>query len=63
MDLERQSNHEKLPDWLLTLLVCPVDRGELNLQGEALKCTVCGRRYPIRDGIPILIPQIIESER
>ena len=36
MDRERQTNHEKLPDWLLTLLVCPVDHGELkSAEGNA----------------------------
>ena len=63
MELKPKTNDEKLPEWLLSLLVCPLDRGELILQDEALQCKVCGRRYPIRDGIPILVPQEVESER
>lgn len=42
---------------LAEVLVCPVDKGELT-QDEAtqrLVCTVCGRRYPVRVGIPIML--------
>jgi hypothetical protein len=39
------------------LLVCPVDHGELEEEGEdALVCTQCGRRYSIVDGIPDMVP-------
>lgn len=42
---------------LLDLLVCPVDRGELALEGSELVCRSCGRRYPVIDGIPNLLVQ------
>jgi len=42
------------PD-LLALLVCPVDRAELELTGANLVCTKCGRTYPITDGIPNMV--------
>jgi uncharacterized protein len=42
---------------LLAKLVCPADHGALTLEGEHLRCTVCGRVYPIVDGIPhMLVP-------
>lgn len=42
---------------LRSLLVCPVDHGELtdDREGGYLVCTVCGRRYPVRDGIPVML--------
>lgn len=42
---------------LRSLLVCPVDHGELtdDTQAQRLVCTVCGRRYPVRDGIPVML--------
>jgi uncharacterized protein YbaR (Trm112 family) len=40
---------------LLALLVCPVDHAELELKGAKLVCTVCGREYPIVDGIPNMV--------
>jgi hypothetical protein len=43
------------PD-LRAMLVCPVDRQPLRDEPEALICTACGRRYPIVDGIPNMIP-------
>ncbi len=44
------------PD-LASVLRCPVDKGSLNEEEESsrLICTECGRRYPVRDGIPIML--------
>jgi uncharacterized protein YbaR (Trm112 family) len=37
-------------------LVCPVCRGMLAKgAAEAIDCEGCGRVYPIRDGLPVLI--------
>ncbi|MEI8195283.1 MAG: Trm112 family protein [Phycisphaerae bacterium] len=41
---------------LLDLLVCPVTHSQLRLEGEELVATVGGLRYPIRAGIPVLLP-------
>jgi len=42
---------------LADVLVCPVDKAELgeDVPAERLECTECGRRYPVRDGIPIML--------
>lgn len=40
---------------LLDLLVCPVDKDPVRLEGETLVCATCGRRYPIVDGIPNML--------
>jgi len=42
---------------LRALLVCPVDHAALEDSEEALVCTQCGRRYPIVDGIPDMVPE------
>ena len=44
---------------LVKILACPADqnRPPLRLVGETLVCDQCGRVYPIRDGIPILLPE------
>ena len=48
---------------LLEILVCPNDRGDLDyLEAEqVLVCQSCGYRYPIRDGIPVML--IDEAEK
>jgi uncharacterized protein len=48
---------------LLEILVCPNDRGDLDyLEAEqVLVCKSCGYRYPIRDGIPVML--IDEAEK
>jgi uncharacterized protein len=42
---------------LAEVLVCPVDKADLIEDAEAdrLECTECSRRYPVRDGIPIML--------
>jgi uncharacterized protein YbaR (Trm112 family) len=42
---------------LRAILVCPVDKAPLRDAPNALVCTACGRRYPIEDGIPVLLPE------
>ena len=44
-----------VPKELLDILVCPVDKAKVNLQGDKLVCEQCGRAYPVRDGIPIML--------
>jgi uncharacterized protein YbaR (Trm112 family) len=39
----------------MALLVCPVDHGAVHGDGNALVCAVCGRRYPVRDGVPVML--------
>jgi len=42
---------------LLDLLACPFDIGEIKYdeENEKLICQKCGRRYPIRDGMPVML--------
>jgi len=44
---------------LLDILACPVPdcHGEIKLdeENQKLVCQKCGRRYPIRDGIPVML--------
>lgn len=48
---------------LAEILVCPVDKAELteDVQAQRLQCTECGRRYPVRDGIPIMLVEEAEG--
>ncbi len=49
------STREVIAADLLALLVCPVDKQPVRLEGETLVCTACGRVYPIEDGIPNML--------
>jgi uncharacterized protein len=48
---------------LLEILVCPNDRAEVEyLEAEqVIVCSACGYRYPVRDGIPVML--IDEAEK
>ena len=52
-----------LEPWLIGLLVCPVDRGAVRLNGSELICEQCGRRYPVRNGIPNMLPNHAKIEQ
>lgn len=48
---------------LLEILVCPVTRSKLRQEGEYLVAELpegAGLRYPIRDGIPVLLAEEAE---
>ena len=40
---------------LLEILACPDCKAEVKLEDEKIVCTGCGKKYPIRDGIPIML--------
>ena len=48
---------------LLEILVCPNDRGDIDHLSEehVIVCRTCGYRYPVRDGIPVML--IDEAEK
>ena len=48
---------------LLEILACPKCKTKVKLEGERILCTnpQCGLRYPIRDGIPVML--VDEAEK
>lgn len=36
-------------------IVCPACRGLLDVTGEGVTCRGCGARYPVADGVPVLV--------
>ena len=40
---------------LLDILACPACKADVRLDENKIICTSCGRRYPIRDEIPIML--------
>lgn len=48
---------------LLEILACPACKTRVILEGEQIICTnlSCGLRFPIRDGIPVML--IEEAEK
>jgi uncharacterized protein YbaR (Trm112 family) len=40
---------------LLAILVCPIDKQPVKVDGGELVCTVCGRRFKIENGIPNML--------
>jgi len=46
------------PD-LLEILACPVCKTPVELvkKGDGLRCKQCKRVYPVRDDIPIMLPE------
>ena len=48
---------------LLAILVCPKCKGELVFPGDesSLDCVSCALKYPVRDGIPVMLQEEAET--
>ncbi|KYC44777.1 MAG: hypothetical protein AMQ22_02271 [Candidatus Methanofastidiosum methylothiophilum] len=42
---------------LLDILACPVCKGDIFEDKDELVCVKCKRRYPVREGIPIMLEE------
>ena len=53
------SEDRLLPEGLLEIMQCPQDAGELreDVAASQLVCMSCGFRYPVRDGIPVMLEE------
>jgi len=53
-----------IPRYALDILVCPLckTRVELLPDESGLKCVTCRRIYPIRDDIPVMLPEEAKLE-
>lgn len=49
------SQQAPLPADVVAMLRCPVTRDKLRLESDMLVAE-CGLKYPIREGIPVLLP-------
>ena len=49
---------------LLEILVCPICKTPVKLTGDSLglKCSTCQRVYPVRDDIPVMLPEEAKIE-
>ena len=48
---------------LLELLACPACKAPVTQDGERLVCRQCGRRYPVREGIPVMLIEEAEPPK
>ena len=40
---------------LLEILACPVCKQPIREEGNWLVCQTCAKKYPVRDGIPVML--------
>ncbi|MFH1441791.1 MAG: Trm112 family protein [Candidatus Omnitrophota bacterium] len=45
---------------LLDILACPACKADVSFKDNKIVCSKCGKKYPVKDGIPIML--INESE-
>jgi uncharacterized protein YbaR (Trm112 family) len=54
------ASSQELDEEFLSLLACPVCKTGVRREDDRLICDQCGRRYPIRDGIPVMLVEEAE---
>ncbi len=50
-----------IDETLLEILACPACKEPVRLENDKIVCTGCGKRYPIRDDIPIMLIEEAEE--
>lgn len=40
---------------LLDILACPACKSDVELKENRIICKSCGKKYPIKDGIPVML--------
>ncbi|MFA5311185.1 MAG: Trm112 family protein [Candidatus Omnitrophota bacterium] len=40
---------------LLDILACPSCKGDVFMQENKIICKKCGKKYPIKEGIPVML--------
>lgn len=45
---------------LLQIMACPACKRDVILKDDKIVCTACGRKYPIRGGIPVMLVEEAE---
>jgi uncharacterized protein YbaR (Trm112 family) len=64
---KNESRSNTIDPELLSILRCPLTRSQLLQEGDFLIAEVGGLRYPVRDGIPVMLveeaklPEGVES--
>ncbi len=46
---------------LLEILACPSCKSSVELKDNKISCIKCKRRYPIKDGIPVMLIEEAEG--
>ncbi len=47
---------------LMDILACPFCKGGVREDKNSIICSSCGRRYPIKNGIPVMLIEESETE-
>lgn len=50
-----------IDDKLLQILACPACGQDVMLKDSRIVCKGCGRKYPIKDGVPVLLADQAEK--
>jgi uncharacterized protein YbaR (Trm112 family) len=40
---------------LLDILACPACKGDVEMKDDRIVCKKCGKRYPVKNGIPVML--------
>ena len=61
LKLRRRKKNKVIDAKLLAILACPACQGDVELKDNKIVCIKCGRKYPIKNGIPVLLASEAEK--
>lgn len=40
---------------LIAILACPACKGDVELKDKKIACKKCGKKYPVKGGVPVML--------
>jgi len=51
-----------MDEQLLNILACPECKSDIRVKDEKIVCLGCNRKYPIKEGTPVLLVEEAEQD-
>jgi len=59
---KKQKSNANVDRLLIDILACPDCKGDVDMVKSQVVCTRCGKRYPLTNGVPVMLIDEAEND-